>query len=187
MLRIERLSEAGQRAARAIAVGRALDEGTIADVTEIEHEALHTALREAVAEQVLEAGDDGHLSFRHALLREALYDDLLPGERVELHLALAHLYEQRSNGDDWGVQLATTIANHYAAGGDQPAALRATVRAALAARDVHAYGETASLAERALRVVAARFRSARAGPARSCRAADAGGLGPLNRRRPDPR
>jgi DNA-binding CsgD family transcriptional regulator len=150
MLRIERLSDAGQRAARAIAVGRALDEGTIAEVTEIEHEALHTALREAVAEQVLEAGDDTRLSFRHALLREALYDDLLPGERVELHLALAHLYEQRSNGDEWEVELATTIANHYAAGGDQPAALRATVRAALAARDVHAYGETASLAERAL-------------------------------------
>ena len=150
MLRIERLSEPGQRAARAIAVGRALDEGTIADITEIDHEALHTALREAVAEQVLEACDDARLSFRHALLREALYDDLLPGERVELHLALAHVYEQRSNGDEWGVELATTIANHYAAGGDQPAALRATVRAALAARDVHAYGETASLAERAL-------------------------------------
>src|SRR6185312_7239644 len=44
MLRIERLSDAGQRAARAIAVGRALDEDTIAEVTEIEHEALHTAL-----------------------------------------------------------------------------------------------------------------------------------------------
>ncbi len=150
MLRIERLSEAGQRAARVIAVGRALDEDTISEVTEIEHEALHTALREAVAEQVLEAGDDTRLCFRHALLREALYDDLLPGERVELHLALAHLYERRSNGAEWGVELATTIANHYAAGGDQPAALRATVRAALAARDVHAYGETASLAERAL-------------------------------------
>jgi DNA-binding CsgD family transcriptional regulator/tetratricopeptide (TPR) repeat protein len=150
MLRIERLSEAGQRAARAIAVGRALDEATIADVTEIEHEALHVALREAVAEQVLEAGENSRLCFRHALLREALYDDLLPGERVELHLALAHLYDERSDGAQWGVELATTIANHYAAGGDQPAALRATVRAALAARDVHAYGETASLAERAL-------------------------------------
>jgi DNA-binding NarL/FixJ family response regulator len=151
MLRIERLSEPGQRAARAIAVGRALDEARIAEVTGVEHEALHTALREAVAEQVLEADDDGRLCFRHALLREALYDDLLPGERVELHLALAHLYEELSDGsDDWGVELAATIANHYAAGGDQPSALRATVRAALAARDVHAYGETAGLAERAL-------------------------------------
>jgi ATP/maltotriose-dependent transcriptional regulator MalT len=61
------------------------------------------------------------------------------------------LYEQQANGsEEWGVERATTIANHYAAGGDQPAALRATVRAALAARDVHAYGEAADLAERAL-------------------------------------
>ena len=151
MLRIERLSEAAQRAARVIAVGRALDESMIGDATGIDHEALHGALREAVAEQVLEAHEDGRLGFRHALLREALYDDLLPGERVELHLALAHLYEQQANGsEEWGVERATTIANHYAAGGDQPAALRATVRAALAARDVHAYGEAADLAERAL-------------------------------------
>jgi tetratricopeptide (TPR) repeat protein len=132
-------------------VGRALDEPAIAQITEIEHDALHTALREAVAEQVLEAGDDGRLCFRHALLREALYGDLLPGERVELHLALARLYEQRVNGsEEWGVEISTTVANHYAAAGDQPAALRATVRAALAARDVHAYGEAADLAERAL-------------------------------------
>ncbi|HEX4672869.1 MAG TPA: LuxR C-terminal-related transcriptional regulator, partial [Solirubrobacteraceae bacterium] len=151
MLRIERLSEAAQRAARVIAVGRALDESMIGDATGIEQEALHGALREAVAEQVLEAHEDGRLGFRHALLREALYDDLLPGERVELHLALARLYEQQADGpEQWGVERATTIANHYAAGGDQPAALRATVRAALAARDVHAYGEAADLAERAL-------------------------------------
>ena len=123
----------------------------IGEATGIEHDALHAALREAVAEQVLEAHEDGRLGFRHALLREALYDDLLPGERVELHLALAHLYEQQANGsEEWGVERSTTVANHYAAGGDQPAALRATVRAALAARDVHAYGEAADLAERAL-------------------------------------
>ena len=151
LLRIERLSEAAQGAARVIAVGRALDEPLIASVTGIDSEALHVALREAVAEQVLEAHEDGRLGFRHALLREAVYDDLLPGERVEPQLALAHCYEQRADeNDDWGVELSTTIASHYAAGGDQPAALRATVRAALAARDVHAYGEVSDLAERAL-------------------------------------
>ncbi|MBV8710812.1 MAG: AAA family ATPase, partial [Solirubrobacterales bacterium] len=87
MLRIERLSPDAQSAARAIAAGRALDEVTISEVTGIEPDALHQALREAVAEQVLVAGEDGRLGFRHALLREAMYDDLLPGERSELHLA----------------------------------------------------------------------------------------------------
>ena len=151
MLRIERLSGEAQRAARAIAVGRRLEEQVIAEVTGIEHGALHEALREAVAEQVLVTDEDGSLSFRHALLREAVIDDLLPGERVELHLALARILEGLPTSDhEREVELASAIAGHYAAAGDQPAALRASVRAALAARGVHAYGEAAEQAERAL-------------------------------------
>ena len=149
MLRIERLSPDTQRAARAIATGGRLDEATIADVTGIDRPALNLALREAVAEQVLVAGDDGRLGFRHALLREALYDDLLPGERGELHLALAQALEHQE-GEGGEVQRAALIAGHYQAAGDQPSALRASVQAALAARCVHAYGETADLAERTL-------------------------------------
>ena len=151
MLRIERLSPDAQAAARAIAAGRALDEPTIAEVSGIEPDALHEALREAVSEQVLVACEPTRLSFRHALLREALYDDLLPGERSELHLALARAFEDRADYEnDQGVELASAIARHYATAGDQPAALRATVQAALAAREVHAYGDAADLAERAL-------------------------------------
>ncbi len=151
MLRIERLSEDGQAAARAIAAGRALDDVTICQVTSIEPDPLHQALREAVAEQVLVAGEDGRLSFRHALLREAMYDDLLPGERSELHLALARAFEERAEyEDDHGLELTAAIAHHYRSAGDQPAALRATVQAALAAREMHASGDAADFAERAL-------------------------------------
>jgi DNA-binding CsgD family transcriptional regulator len=150
LLRIERLSPDAQQAARAIAVGRRLDEPMIAAVTGIDPPQLQVALREAVAEQVLVAHAD-RLMFRHALLREALYDDLLPGERGDLHHALAGTLESRCvDNDEQEAELAAAIAGHYAAAGDQPAALRATVRAALAARDVHAYGEAADLAERAL-------------------------------------
>jgi len=151
MLRIERLSDNAQAAARAISAARALDEELIAEVTGIEPDALNAALREAVAEQVLVAGEDGRLGFRHALLREAMYDDLLPGERGELHLSLAVAYEARAAlEDDQGLELSSSIAYHYATAGDQPAALRATVQAALAARELHAYGDAADLAERAL-------------------------------------
>ena len=151
LLRIERLPVDAKRAARAIAVGRRLDETMLVGVTGIEHGALHEALREAVAEQVLVTVSGGAFTFRHALLREAVYDDLLPGERVDLHLALARLLEQgEPASDEREVERATMVASHYASAGDQPAALRATVRAAVAARKVHAYGEAADLAERAL-------------------------------------
>ncbi len=152
LLRIERLSPAAQRAVRPIAVGRALDEATVVHITGADHEAVLEALREAVSQQVLCTGDDdGRLCFRHALLREAVYDDLLPGERGELHLALARAYEKLIDGErEIDIERAGTIAHHYAAAGDQPNALRATVRAALAARNVHAFGESADLAERAL-------------------------------------
>ena len=59
--RIERLSPDAQRVARAVAVGRELDETALAAVTGLEHDALQVALREAVAEQVLVAAADGAL------------------------------------------------------------------------------------------------------------------------------
>ena len=36
--------------------------------------------------------------FRHALLREVVIDDLLPGERADMHLALARALEHRADG-----------------------------------------------------------------------------------------
>jgi DNA-binding CsgD family transcriptional regulator len=150
-VRIERLSPEAQRVARAVAVGRALDEAALAAVTELDRDTLVVALREAVSEQVLVAGADGRFGFRHALLREALYDDLLPGERSDLHLTLARYLEQTcESGGEREMERATAVASHYAAAGDQPAALRSTVMAAAAAGRVHAYGEAADLGERAL-------------------------------------
>jgi len=151
LLRTERLSEDARLVLRAVAVGVRLDEATIAAVSGIEHDRLHTALRETVAEQILVTGEDGRFQFRHALLREALYDDLLPGERGELHLALARCLEQLCGADDDSeVERVAAMASHYAAAGEQSAALRATIAAALAADHIHAYGEVAEAAERAL-------------------------------------
>ena len=85
---------------------------------------------------------------RHALLREAVHDDLLPGERAELHLALARALEAQDGPLD--NQRAASIAHHYHAAGDQPAALAAAVRAGQSAIEVQAYREGAALFERAL-------------------------------------
>ena len=152
LVRIERLSADAQRVARAVAIGRALDEAALAAATGSDRDSLQAALRDAVAEQVLVPGADGRFCFRHALLREALYDDLLPGERGELHMALARHLEAAGSpaGDDEELERTASIASHYAAAGDQPAALRTTIEAATAARHVQAWGEAADLLQRAL-------------------------------------
>ncbi len=151
LVRIERLSADAQRVTRAVAVARSADEAMLGVVTGLDRDALQAALRESVAEQVLVAGADGGFGFRHALLREALYDDLLPGERGELHIALAQELEQRCGADDdRELERASSIAGHYAAAGDQPHALRGMIAAARAAHKVYAYGEASDLAERAL-------------------------------------
>ncbi len=149
--RIEELSPDAQRIARVVSVGRVLNEATLAAVTGMELDAVQAALRDAVAEQVLIPCDETGFGFRHALLREALHDDLLPGERSELHLALAHQLElDCAIDDEQELDRTTAIAGHYAAAGDQPAALRSTIAAARAAQRVFAFGEAADLADRAL-------------------------------------
>ncbi len=152
MLRIERLSPAARSVVRTVAVAGRINQELLDDVSVVAGVDLYEALREAVAEHVLEAGDDEKLRFRHALLREALYDDLLPGERGQLHLALAKALDKQPTSDciEDEVERIGQVASHYAAAGDQPSALIATVHAAVEARRAHAYGDAASLAERAL-------------------------------------
>jgi DNA-binding NarL/FixJ family response regulator/tetratricopeptide (TPR) repeat protein len=150
MMRVERLTAAPQEVLRIIAVGQQLDDGLLADASGLEPAALHEALREAVANHILVVGSEGRYRFRHALLREVVDDDLLPGERAAIDLRLARAFERRAERDGMDVHLSAAIAHHYASAGDQPAALRASVVAADAAERVHAYGQAAALFERAI-------------------------------------
>jgi ATP/maltotriose-dependent transcriptional regulator MalT len=150
MVRVERLSPAAQHVLRVIAVGQRLDDDLLAAVAELDRPALNEALREGVANHIVAVTVDAHYGFRHALLREVVDDDLLPGERSALDLALARALEARAERDGMGVYLAAGIAHHYISAGDQPAGLRASVRAADMAERVHAYGQAAALLERAI-------------------------------------
>ncbi len=152
--RIERLSPDAQRVARALALGRPLDESALAAVTGLDDGALREALREAVAEQVLVPVAGETFGFRHALLGEVLYDDLLPGERGALHAALAlqleREAEQSGQDDDERLARIVSIASHHFAAGDQPAALRTSVAAGDAACCGRAFEQAVDLYERAL-------------------------------------
>ena len=149
MLRVERLSETAQELLRLVAVAERLDHPLAEAASGLEPRALRAALREAAESHILVAEDGGGYRFRHALLREVVEADLLPGERSQLHLALARALEQRvDDGSD--AQLTATVAHHFAASGDEPAALSAAVRAATAAERVDAHGAASELLGRAL-------------------------------------
>ena len=65
--------------------GRRVDHRLLAEVTGLPPERLAESLREAVTHHILaveEEAGTGDYAFRHALMQEAVYDDLLPMQRV---------------------------------------------------------------------------------------------------------
>jgi DNA-binding CsgD family transcriptional regulator/tetratricopeptide (TPR) repeat protein len=150
MLRVERLSGSARELLRWLACQPSADHELLAAVVSLEPPALLDALREATASQIAVILPHGDYAFRHALLREVVHDDLLPGERTAMHAALGRALEARiADGDD-GAYVTAQAAHHWQAAGDQPAALTASVRAAAAAERVNAFPEAHSLLERAL-------------------------------------
>jgi len=86
---VRRLPEETQQVLRAAgAGGLRTGHALLAAVTELADDALSGVLRPAVEANVLTADDDGY-AFRHGLIREAVLDDLLPGDRTRLHTRFA--------------------------------------------------------------------------------------------------
>jgi DNA-binding CsgD family transcriptional regulator len=162
LARVERLGPAAQRVIRMASVsGRWVRHSRLRAVAALDADEtgrepmtdaeLHDALREAVQHHVLVVDGDDVLAFRHALLHEAVYGDLLPGERVRLHAAYArHLAtEQGQRG------AAAALAHHSLESHALPQALAASVAAAQEARDLGAPATALRHFEQALKLWAA--------------------------------
>ncbi len=102
------------------------------------------AIREAVANQLLlpvalPDGRDGY-AFRHALVQEAVADDLLPGERRRLHRRSAEVLEGREPGTGAGAAAHwASLAHHWKAAGVDVRAFEASLRAARSAEATFAF------------------------------------------------
>ena len=92
--------------------------------------------------------DRGHFTFRHALLQEAVYGDLLPGERSRMHSAYAA--RLRAAPDGRGRDAA--LAYHSLQSNDLVTALAASKRAAAEAEQIGAPGTALQHIEQALRI-----------------------------------
>ena len=104
-----------------------------------------TSLRRAVEHGVLVADQaTGSFRFRHALLAEAIYATILPGEREELHARLAEELARSAS------RAPAELAPHWAAAGRSAEALAASVDAAREAEAVFGLAEAHAHLERAL-------------------------------------
>ena len=97
--------------------------------------------REAVAHQVLVTRAEGTYGFRHALVGEAVHNDLLPGEDTALHSRIATALDERPEllGDVPEATVAAELACHWRAAHELSRSLGASVRAGLAAKRLYAY------------------------------------------------
>ncbi|ASU86168.1 helix-turn-helix transcriptional regulator [Nocardiopsis gilva YIM 90087] len=120
----------------------------LATVTDLPADELDVALRAAIDANVLRTSGD-HYVFRHALLAEAVQEDLLPGERVRLHRRFADALEAGVPGLAPRAA-AARLAHHAYAAHDLPRALEAAWRVARHARGALAHPEALDMVERVL-------------------------------------
>ncbi|MDX1659229.1 MAG: AAA family ATPase [Nitriliruptorales bacterium] len=135
----------------AATIGRTAHHSLLREVAT--QEDVSTALRKAVDHQVLVPGSGDHYRFRHALVQEAVYDRLLPGDRVDLHRAVAQVLEEEPDLASGGAEhVDAELAHHWEQAGDRERAFRSAVRAARYAESLPAFPEALTQYERALRL-----------------------------------
>ncbi len=151
LVRVEALPESAQRVARLVAEGGSTVEyRLLAAVAQLAEDDLIEALRSAVNAHILLPAPDGDgYRFRHSLVREAVGDDLLPGERSRLN----RRYAEALDADPTLVPAAERVmrlASYWYHAHDPAKALPAVLDASVEARRRHAYSEQLRLLERAM-------------------------------------
>lgn len=148
LVRLDRLSEQARHVVRVASVaGRRVPHDLLAATADLPVEELDAGVRQAVEMNVLEVGGERY-AFRHALLGEAVYDDLLPGERVRLHARfVAALVQGAARGT------AAELALHARRANDLDRAVDASIEAGDEAVAVGGPDEAAHHYEQALELL----------------------------------
>jgi class 3 adenylate cyclase len=144
--RLERLTrEAVAVLSAASVLGRSFDLAALADVTAIDQAAVLSALENCVTFQLLEEDGThyGRYQFRHALTREAVYEDMVVPRRQQLHARVAEVLAARPD------RVSVDLAHHLLLAGKFDEAVVMCVAAAEDAVHARAYRDAAALLERA--------------------------------------
>ncbi len=122
------------------AIGRDVDHDLLREAAGLDEDALEKALRTARDARVVEVDPDtAAYRFRHALIGEVVYRDLLAPQRRRIHRRVADVLLGRpasASGPGGGADEAAELAFHLDRAGDGPAAFTALLAAADAAQAV---------------------------------------------------
>ena len=147
LARYDQLTEPTQRMLRLIAAGGVrVEHELLIAVCDESPEAIDVAASEAIAASVLVV-DGTAYAFRHALVREAIHDQLLPGERVRFHTRYAQSLVAQSGMDSAD---ATAISYHWMAAHNVREAFIASIAAFRQAKSSFALATAATMGERAI-------------------------------------
>jgi len=146
---VNRLPEETQDLLRLASTGGVrFGHGLLAEVSGLDDPALSSVLRPAVDANVLLADEETY-AFRHALIWEAIHDELLPGEHGRAHRRFAEALEAKPSLSLAG-RPAVEITMHWAKAHDHERALPAAWQAAGESASAFAYAEQLQLLERVL-------------------------------------
>ncbi|WP_176883790.1 helix-turn-helix transcriptional regulator [Nocardioides sp. YR527] len=155
LIRLEQLDATAREVVdTASAAGRDVSDELLDAVAGLDRPTLDAGLRQAIERAILVPREDGYYVFRHALLGEAVYDDLLPGERVRLH----QRYVEALNGD-LTTGSAAGLARHARLAGDHETALTAGIAAGDEAAATGGPDEASQHYQQAIALLAARAES----------------------------
>jgi tetratricopeptide (TPR) repeat protein len=147
LLRVERLTSEQAEILRIAAVlGPSFNYQTLVAVSGRDPEAVKAALRACIQQQLMEEESeiDGRYRFRHALTREAIYEDMIAPDRMELHARAAEMLRGLA-----GTQ-AVDLAYHLLAAGHWDEAVPVSIKAAEDAERRRGYREAIELYGRVL-------------------------------------
>ncbi|MFB8189185.1 AAA family ATPase [Microbacterium sp. NPDC055988] len=149
LARFDRLGDDAQHVVKvASGAERPLSHPLITRLADLPEQRLDEAIREATRSGILVVAEDDY-RFRHALLREAVHDDLLPGERARLHRAYAEALEAAASSSDTSED-AAALAYHWQLAQDDRKALVAAADAMRHAKAQYAFATAARFGELAL-------------------------------------
>ncbi|WP_308209214.1 helix-turn-helix transcriptional regulator [Actinoallomurus purpureus] len=146
---VRKLPEETQEILRvASAGGDRVEHALLAAVTGLDDGALSRVLRPAVAANVLVVDGEAY-GFRHALMREAVHGDLLPGEHTRTHTRFAEALEADPSLVPMG-RAPAELAHHWYSAHDATWALVSAWKAAQVAKEATAYTECLRMLDRVL-------------------------------------